>query len=243
VQNGRDFKCDCGKSYLSQPALNNHIKVKHPDRLEGQEKRNRGRPKKYPNTPNSDFEKTKYDSFFEQSGRSPEDKTSFDILSLIQEVFSFIYEASTSNKLFSKPKNFNDIPVLSNLISRNSIQIKDRNEKTCDEAFSEYLISFMNKTNRKYFSLMLKLLLLFRECYNISKNKDKKEEEKQAVTNSLPPKELPELCNEFFEFLEKNGYFGITENGEENEIVEIILHFCTWLFKNRYTISKLSLAS
>lgn len=28
---------------------------------------------------------------------------------------------------------------------------KDGNVKTCDDAFSEYLISFMNKTNRKYF--------------------------------------------------------------------------------------------
>lgn len=120
---------------------------------------------------------------------------------------------------------------------------KAENIKTCDDAFSEYLISFRDKTNRKYFSLMLKLILLFRECYDISKNKDKKEEEKQALTNSLAPQELPDLCNEFFAFLEQNGFFGITETGEENEIVEIILHFCTWLFKRGYTSSKLSLAS
>ena len=125
------------------------------------------------------------------------------------------------------------------MVSRN----KAENIKTCDDAFSEYLISFMGKTNRKYFSLMLKLILLFRECYDINKNKDKKEEEKQALTNSLAPQELPDLCNEFFAFLEQNGFFGITEAGEENEIVEIILHFCTWLFKRGYTSSKLSLAS
>ena len=115
--------------------------------------------------------------------------------------------------------------------------------KTCDDAFSEYLISFMNKTNRKYFSLMIKIILLLRECYDLSKNKDKNEEEKQAVTNSLPPQDLPDLCNEFFAFLEENEFFGINENGEGNEIVEIILHFCTWLFKSGYTSSKLSLAS
>ena len=129
------------------------------------------------------------------------------------------------------------------MVSRNNIQNKVGNVKTCDDAFSEYLISFMNKTNRKYFSLMLKLILLFRECYDISKNKDKNEEEKHAVTNSLSPQELPELCNEFFAFLEDNGFFGIIGIGEGNEIVEIILHFCTWLFKNKYTLSKLSLAS
>ena len=129
------------------------------------------------------------------------------------------------------------------MVSRNNNQNKDGNAKTCDDAFSEYLISFMNKTNRKYFSLMLKLILLFRECYDISKNKDRNEEEKQAVTNSLSPQELPELCNEFFAFLEDNGFFGIIGNGEGNGIVEIILHFCTWLFKNGFTSSKLSLAS
>jgi hypothetical protein len=47
----------------------------------------------------------------------------------------------------------------------------------------------------------------------------------------------------FFAFLEDNGFFGIIGIGEGNEIVEIILHFCTWLFKNKYTLSKLSLAS
>lgn len=44
---GRNFKCShCGKSYLSQPALTNHIKSKHkqddPDFI----KRGRGRPRK-----------------------------------------------------------------------------------------------------------------------------------------------------------------------------------------------------
>lgn len=65
------------------------------------------------------------------------------------------------------------------MVSGNNIQNKAGNGKTCDDAFSEYLISFMNKTNRKYFSLILKFILLFRECYDLSKNKDKKEEEKR----------------------------------------------------------------
>lgn len=45
---GRIFFCDCGKSYLSQPALNNHKKTKHPEIHVGNgEKRGRGRPRKY----------------------------------------------------------------------------------------------------------------------------------------------------------------------------------------------------
>ena len=67
---------------------------------------------------------------------------------------------------------------------------------------------------------------------------------KKAVTDTIPPEGLPDLCNEFYgEFMEPNNFFGIEEQDEKNEIIEIIQHFCIWLFKNEYTKSKLSLAS
>ena len=43
--------------------------------------------------------------------------------------------------------------------------------------------------------------------------------------------------------MEPNNFFGIENNDEKNEIIEIIQHFCIWLFKKEYTKSKLSLAS
>ena len=102
----------------------------------------------------------------------------------------------------------------------------------------------MKKTNKKYFSLILKFIILFKECYDLSKNKDKKNEEKISLTDTLTPEELPDLCNEFYgEFMEPNNFFGINDLNEKNEIVESIQHFCIWLFKNEYTKSKLSLAS
>lgn len=44
-QNGRKFQCECGKSYLSQPALTNHKKTKH-ENGNNSTKRGRGRPRK-----------------------------------------------------------------------------------------------------------------------------------------------------------------------------------------------------
>ena len=237
---GRDFTCECGKSFLSQPALNFHIKTKHPHFLEGQPKRDRGRPRKYPKKISKDFEHSKYGEFFTLNERGPNNGNTYDILTLVQEVFSFIYESPKADKLFSKPKTFNDNPVLFNLVSRNISPNKPQNEKTCDEVFTEYLLSCINKTNRQYFSFILKFVLLFRECYDISKTKDSKDEVKKAVTDTISPEGLPDLCNEFYgEFMEMNDFFGI----DKNEIVEIIQHFCIWLFKNEYTKSKLSLAS
>jgi hypothetical protein len=43
---GRNFRCDdCGKSYLSHPAMMYHRKVKH-GLGDGDEKKGRGRPRK-----------------------------------------------------------------------------------------------------------------------------------------------------------------------------------------------------
>ena len=59
----------------------------------------------------------------------------------------------------------------------------------------------------------MKFILLFRECYDISKNKENIT--KKAVTNELTPEGLPDLCNEFYgEFMEPNNFFGIYEMEE-----------------------------
>ena len=89
----------------------------------------------------------------------------------------------------------------------------------------------------------MKFIILFRECYDNSKNKNNVGQRK-TVTNELTSEGLPDLCNEFYgEFMEPNNFFDIEDQDEKNEIIEIIQHFCIWLFKNEYTKSKLSLAS
>ena len=110
--------------------------------------------------------------------------------------------------------------------------------------FMNIFANLRKKKNEKYFKLLLKFVLLFRECYDISKTKEVKDQEKKAVTDYISPEGLPDLCNEFYgEFMEPNNFFDLNENEEKNEIIEIIQHFCIWLFKNEYTKSKLSLAN
>ena len=243
-QKGRDFACECGKAFLSQPALNNHKKTKHPELLEGLPKRGRGRPRKYPPKSGGDFESTKYDSFFTVNNRGPEEGETIDIPSVVKEVFEFLYLGQYADKLFSRPKSFTDNKILNNLVINAPLPNKIKSEKTCDDVFYEYLHIFKDKTNSRFFSLLIKFVLLFRECYDISKNKEIKSEERKAVTDHIPPEGLPDLCNEFYgEFMDPNNFFGIYEPNEKNEIIEIIQHFCIWLFKNEYTKSKLSLAS
>lgn len=61
-EDGRIYKCECGKSYLSDTALTNHRIVKHNYQSE---KRGKGRPKKYDNTiPFSSISFFKYNEVF-----------------------------------------------------------------------------------------------------------------------------------------------------------------------------------
>ena len=210
--------------------------------LEGQPKRGRGRPRKYPPKGPGDFETTKFDNFFSNSARCSVPGEDFSVENIVKDVYNFLYNGQYKEKLFSTPSSFNDVPILKNLVDNSEISQKNKTEKTCDDVFYEYLHTFKSQTNKTYFTLLIKFVLLFRECYDISKNKDKTE--KKAVTNVLTPEGLPDLCNEFYgDFMEPNNFFGISDTEERNEIIEIIQHFCIWLFKNEYTKSKLSLAS
>ena len=211
--------------------------------MEGQIKRGRGRPIKYPPKPVSDFESTKYDNFFNLPNRKLEEGVTLNIPDLVQNVFNSLYQGPYKEKLFSQPTKIEENSILNNLEKEANLSDLPKNKKTCDDVFYEYLYMFKDKANEKYFTLLMKFVILFRECYDINKNKDNKGE-KEAVTNKLTPEGLPDLCNEFYgEFMESNNFFGIEDQEERNEIIEIIQHFCIWLFKNEYTKSKLSLAS
>jgi len=165
------------------------------------------------------------------------------MINVINEVFDFIYKGNYSNKLFSHPKNYEENYILKNLYENAEVVKKDKTQINCNEAFYEYLFEFREKTNEKYFKLLLKFVLLFKECYDVSKNKDLKDEEKKIFTEILTPEGLPDLCNEFYgDFLDPNNFFDLNDE-EKNEIIEIIQHFCIWLFRKEYTKSKLSLAN
>ena len=212
--------------------------------LEGQVKRGRGRPRKYPPKPQLDFESSKYDNFFNAPNRKGEEGIIINIPKLVENVFNFLYLGPHKDKLFSKPNNYEENYILNSLAKNEKISEKIKSERCCDEVFYEYLANFKNKVNDKYFTFIMKFILLFRECYDVSKNKNLPEEKKEQVTNKIKPEGLPDFCNEFYgEFLDPNDFFGIDDPDERNEIIDIIQHFCIWLFRNEYTKSKLSLAS
>ena len=127
---------------------------------------------------------------------------------------------------------------------------EEKNKKTCDEVFYEYLNYGRKLTNKHYFGLILKFVLLMRECLNISRQKEIDSSNGNGAnswreySSFVNAETVPEICNEFVtEYLENNDYFGIPTEDDRNEIIELIQHFCVWLYQNGYTQSRLSLVS
>ena len=109
-------------------------------------------------------------------------------------------------------------------------------KKCADEIFAEYVIEFFDHLNKNYFCLLLKFVILFRECLNNYKTHPGESEFSQANGADT----APDLCNEFItEFMENHQFFGL----DDNEVIELIQQFCFWLYENRHTTSRLTLLS
>lgn len=261
----RNYRCpDCDKCYLSGPALTTHRKTKHGYGSNG-EKRNRGRPKKEGQNENSQpSPQNKYNYFFTDEKRKPAslDQTLNDkmittdiIKEFIQKIFNqcknelfknvenvekySFYEVFVEN--WEKENPFPEKECFSAIykVGEPSNKVKSYN---LDELFFLYLKEFSGKTNKDYFWFMIKFIVLFRECINsLRENLVKKEdqdEKNKLYTQIYNAETVPEICNDFFvEFMEPYQFFGLYKD----ELIELIQHFCYWLYSKQYTQSHLTL--
>jgi len=156
---------------------------------------------------------------------------------VVNVVFEDLYKKHPNN--FSKTLNeAKENPILNYLLNKKEVL----DFKICDDIICSFLDTISVLTNENYFIFVTKFIILFRECVNVNQNKDGKYNDKEY--SSVENAEIfPEQCNEFFSnFLEKYQFFDFSED-DKAELIEIIQHFCYWLFINNYTKSKLSLAS
>lgn len=221
---GRTYKCKhCEKTYLSEIALNNHVKNKHAHLVEIVS-RGRGRPRKSAapenlnNAPTNDH---KFKTFFESAIRDKnKDQTDFDLVHAAKENFDNIY-TKYKEKLFKEISSPEDFPL-----------IEAKESTSVDFAFWKYIEYCKEKTNREYFDFLFKFVVLFRECININKG--------GKFTQTESPENVPDMCNDFVsEFMERQDYFGL----DISELIEVIQHCCHWLWENHYTSSRLTLVS
>lgn len=218
---GRSYKCKhCEKTYLSEIALNNHVKNKHAHLVEIVS-RGRGRPRKSntdgSNNPPPNDQKFKH--FFENVVRA-KNGPEFDLVHAAKENFDNIFNRYRE-KLFKELSSPDEYPL-----------IDPKNETSCDYAFWKYIEFCKERSNREYFDFVFKFAVLFRECINLKFG--------TGYTKTNPAEQVPDMCNDFVsEFMEANDYFGL----EVSELIETIQHCCHWLWENHYTSSRLTLVN
>lgn len=153
-------------------------------------------------------------------------------------MFNLFKEKLFPNVNSKDEQNFYKI-LLKSYEDKNGATIgNDQNEskRNADEIFAGYLIEFFELTNKNYYNFLLKFVILFRECLNYYKTLPNFNEYSQE--NGADS--APDLCNEFItEFMENNDNYGL----DPNELIDVIQHFCFWLYENRHTTSRLTLMS
>ncbi len=133
-------------------------------------------------------------------------------------------------------------------VNEHQAQPQLQKQNNCDTAFFAYVKEFYPQTNYDYFHFLLKFVVMFRQCINKLKKSN------NNIINSTEASEgfnsqnyftqlnnaegVPDMCNDFVtEFMEPMDYFGM----DTMELIEIIQHFCHWLFLKNYTTSRLTL--
>jgi hypothetical protein len=151
-----------------------------------------------------------------------------DMEELAKNAFSHLF-LNYRNKIFSNINNIGEHNLFLKIFEASS----GKSPTTADEVFAKYIVNVFPQTNKEYFLFVIKFIVLFRECINISKSSISNE-----FTLNESAESVPDMCNEFItEFMENNEFFGL----DINELIEIIQHFCNWLYENKFTTSRLTL--
>ena len=259
--NERNFKCpQCDKCYLSAPALTNHKKAKH-EVQKNTPKKGRGRPRKNNKDDNffADY-KIKYDNFFNNEKRINKNNE-ISNLETIENIFEKLFK-QYKNELFANCDSYQK-DVLFNLIKTNW-NLKEPNfDKKCktsilnspikpefydspaiDGILFYYIKLISEKSNKEYLFFVIKFILFLRDFINKQRKEFIKEKdvtnEKKDYSQIYSAETLPDIFNDFYSnFSEIQNFYEM----DQNELIEIIQHFCYWMFLNGYTESHLSLTN
>ena len=261
LKNEKIFIClECEKKYLSLAGLINHRKAKH-NYEETSEKRKRGRPPKSKNK-NKEiiYRKNTYNNFFKKEKRKKKNDNLENFMinsNKIKQILRNIFDEYKYILKVDEAENYSFFKFISNNWEKEESDLskeclRDNNIKRdinlssnakmtiLDGVFIIYLKEISKITNIDYFSFIIKFIVILREFINKSKeslvSKDIEGQPKAYYSQVYNAEIVPEICNNFFNSLPNNNY-----NLDKNELIEIVQHFCYWLYDNHYSLSHLVL--
>ena len=174
----------------------------------------------------------RFKNFFQRDFRAGKPEES--IIDLIGDAFKHLYY-NYQGKIFQSINSVQDHKLYRKIeeVSRNT----EKDLENADEVCAKYIVEAFPQCNRDYFLFLVKFVVLFRECTNKINCSDDLYGEYTSVNKGEC---FPDMCNPFItDFMENNDYFGL----DLNELIEIIQHFCNWLYENKHTTSRLTLLS
>ncbi|CAI2376399.1 unnamed protein product [Moneuplotes crassus] len=291
-QAGRDFKCHyCENAYLSYPAMYTHMKTKHyyngsggnPDMIMTTG-RGRGRPRKnFGKVTKLNPESDDYFKTMEKCGGPTDPLTGFEdclihvLKQLNKEEVDFsrypLYESLHKFSFERTPGNPEEEREKSAKLKDPALEIEyekmgeeERNKLNCDDIFAVYLRQASQKVNESFYKLLLKFIIIYRECANKlgPKLADSDDIDKSSVKNETTEssdkfersdkceidysqidfctvnnaEKIPEMCNELITVFMEDHSFGI----DRADAIDMTRNLCSWLYTNSLTCSKLSMA-
>ena len=123
---------------------------------------------------------------------------------------------------------------------------------TCDEVFASYLKEVSEYTNQSYFNkVVLPFVVVLREFLNLVGPEYKKMLLDFKVINSVElqteycsfysPEDIPELSNDFFNFLNIEEKFFKGFDMTEDKFIEEFMTFTSWMFQEDFISYRLFL--
>ena len=204
-----------------------------------------------------DDNESKIENFFEEEKRKKKENERYKITDFTKTIFQDIfitYKSYLDNK-YEKCEDNIFLRLIHKLYNTDDKKRHDEalpRNKSCDNIFIEYLEFISNISNKEYFIFSFKFVVLFRECINKYKNvelvnrkcilNEEIPDDVTEYTQKYNADQVQDLSNEFItDFMENANFFGLNSEIDKNEFIEIIQHFCYWLFKKSFTSSKLTL--
>ena len=118
------------------------------------------------------------------------------------------------------------LPIVDDLVSNPEKQSVE--SPVCDEAFGLYLLDVAGKVSQTGYSLVGLFVEKLRACLNDQNSNP-------LYTHSTTSTHLPDCANHFItEYL-------TGEDLSREDAIELMMHFCRWLFVKQYSHLKLSL--
>ena len=266
--NERKYKCDyCNKKYLSKPALCTHKKQKHSltyiskDPVENLEDNEPKKIKfikakeKYTDFFNDENKVSKFIDNTEQKEKIKQIFNSNLILDLVSKssdyknieeypFYKLIIEEWEKDQTKTAEESFIQ-KIKNNYISKSkNRRLQKRNVPPLDEIFLSYLKQLNKNLKHSYLSNITLFIISFRKFINDLKRSqitpDLVKPGQNEFTHLFNARDLPEIANDYFnDFLPK--YSECINNEIRKDFIDIIQHFCFWLYDNNYSDCILSL--